>query len=281
MKITIDDFNAVCPAARTPGDEIFQSIAVQISKWDDWARALSTPEVYERLDSLDTETVAEDYDTLTALRRYLVGLVCSMAFWDAIPQLDLVLTATGFGVVSNSNVAPASAERVAALRTQIRRQALVNLEAALEDLRSLGVPAKSKLCARFFRSLFWRSSHMRRLGVIDPTLDDLQQHMPALLQAQQSLAGYISSEQMEALLRAQASAETDAEVCVAIDKCRDYIAYHASDRLHLCETYALEILGYMERNLDKFPEYRDSQTYKANHFERYENKADDPCFFFI
>lgn len=280
MKITIDDFNATCPAAVTPGNEIFQNITAQIDNWTDWARSLSTPEVFDRLDKLDSEPIADDFDTLTALRSYLAGFICSMAFWDAIPQLDLVLTATGFGVVSNANVAPASADRVAALRNQMRRQALVNLEAAIDELRTLGVAAKSTQCARFFRSLFWRASHMRRIGIINPTFDDLQQHMPALHHAQQALSRHISSEQMEALLRAQASAEADAEVCILIDKCRDYIAYHVTDRLQLCKTYALEIIAYMERNLDKFPEYRDSQTYKANHFEHYQNKADDPCFFF-
>ena len=38
--------------------------------------------------------------------------VVAEAMLHAVPQLDLVLTPNGFGIVSNSNIAPASKERV-------------------------------------------------------------------------------------------------------------------------------------------------------------------------
>lgn len=43
---------------------------------------------------------------------YATKVVVCEGYKNAIPSLDLILTPNGFGVVSNSNVAPASKERV-------------------------------------------------------------------------------------------------------------------------------------------------------------------------
>lgn len=50
-----------------------------------------------------------------ATRALLCQTIAAHAFHVALPSLDLVLTPTGFGIVSNGNIAPASAERVARL----------------------------------------------------------------------------------------------------------------------------------------------------------------------
>lgn len=47
--------------------------------------------------------------------------ICMDAFYCTIPQLDLVLTETGFGVVNNQNTSPASRDRVEALRNSVRQ----------------------------------------------------------------------------------------------------------------------------------------------------------------
>lgn len=48
-------------------------------------------------------------------------VVAYQALMDAVPTLDLVLTPNGFGVVSNSNVAPASKERVERLLAALEK----------------------------------------------------------------------------------------------------------------------------------------------------------------
>ena len=45
-----------------------------------------------------------------ATRALLCQTIAAHAFHVALPSLDLVLTPTGFGIVSNGNIAPASAE---------------------------------------------------------------------------------------------------------------------------------------------------------------------------
>lgn len=280
MEIKYNDFVQCCPAALMPDTSVFENIAAQIQKWKDWTRELVTPDIYDGLDAIDAEPITENYDRLVSLRRYLVGLVCSMAFWDAMPQLDLVLTPTGFGVVSNANVAPASSERVQALRNQMRRQGLRYLEESLDILRLFDVPAKSKLCGRFFRTLFWKSEHMHVFGIPNPTFDDLTSKLPQIESAHTHLAKIISPEQLAALIRAEASASTTSLQSILISMCRVLCVYATGTDQALFNTQRLSILGFMDDHLADFPEYRDSDTYKAIHFQRYENKAEDPCFFF-
>jgi len=280
MVITYDDFKECCPAAEMPDAAVFESITSQIETWRDKFRRLASPEIFDRLDEPDAAPVGDDYDRLTRLRRHIVGAICSLAFWEAIPQLDLVLTPTGFGVVSNQNVAPASAERVKALRTQIRRQGLLYFEEALEELRRLGAPEKSPACARFFRSIFWKSAHLHVFGIPQPTYDDLVAKLPEINRAQMALAKIISPELMAALISAEASASATPLQEILMSMLRVLCVYDIGGNPELWRSQRLAVIGFIEEHLDDFPEYRDSNTYQANHLKPYENKAGDPCFFF-
>lgn len=277
MEITYEDFQEVCPAGQTPDIDIFNSIREQLLRWKDFARELSTPDIYDKLDNLDFTPVSPDTDRLTALRRYLVGMVCSLAFEDAIPQLDLVLTATGFGVVSNQNVAPASVDRVKALKTQLHKQGWGYFEDAVDILRQLGASQTSKLCASVFRSLFWRARHLHVFGIPNPTHDNLMEKLPEILAAQPYMIRFLSPELFDALLKAEASGTTTPLQEIVINMCR---VWFASDGAMAKDAQKLAILDFIEQHPDGFPEYMSSDTFKANHFQRYENKADDSCFFF-
>jgi hypothetical protein len=60
----------------------------------------------------------------------VIPALASFTVFESIPFLDLVLTGTGFGIVSNNNIAPASAERV-------KNLALASIEAANNNLDEL------------------------------------------------------------------------------------------------------------------------------------------------
>ena len=51
-------------------------------------------------------------DEADPMRQLACQIIVADAFCRAIPSLDLVLTPNGFGIVSNNNIAPASADRV-------------------------------------------------------------------------------------------------------------------------------------------------------------------------
>lgn len=277
MEISYEEFKEFCPAGDTPDSAIFEAIGAQIQLWKDRARELATPEIYDGLDNIEAEPVTEDYDRLVSLRRYLVGMICSLAFEDAIPQLDLVLTSTGFGVVSNQNVAPASVDRVNALKSRMHTQGWIYFEEALDLLRYLGAPQSSKLCASAFRTLFWKSAHLNVFGIINPTRDNLIEKNREILAEQPFLIRFISPELFAALLKAEASASTTALQRIVIGMCR---VYFATEGAKAKGAQKLAILSFIEQHPADFKEYMGSETYKANHFQRYENQKDDPCFFF-
>lgn len=277
MEISFDDFTQCCPAGQAPDSDIFNSIGAQILHWKDFARELATPRIYDGIDKIDAQPVNEDYDRLVRLRKALVGMVCSLAFEEALPQLDLVLTNTGFGVVSNQNVAPASADRVKALKTQLHVSGWNYFEDAIDILRYLGAPRESKLCASAFSSLFWRASHLHVFGIPNPSHDDLLEKNHEILAQQPFLIRFISPELFQSLLRAEASASATSMQAILIAMCR---VYFAADGKLAKNVQKLAILDFIESHPDDFSEYMDSDTYKANHFLRYENKKDDPCFFF-
>ena len=211
------------------------------------------------------------------LRGYLVGMICSLAFEDAIPQLDLVLTSTGFGVVSNQNVAPASADRVKALKTRIHNQGGVFFEEAIRVLCELGIAGKSAIFDKEFRTLFWHRSHLHVFGIPNPTHDNLIEERRKVLEEQHFLIRFISPEMFEALTKVASTASGTPLQWVLMDMCRQYFACAGG---YNKTRQRLSILRFMEQHPEDFKEYMNSQTYKANHFERYENKQDDPCFFF-
>lgn len=277
MEISYEEFKEFCPAGETPDCGIFDSLCAHIQRWKDRARELATPGIYDHLDNLDAVPVTENYDRLVSLRRYLAGMICSLAFEDAIPQLDLVLTPTGFGIVSNQNVAPASADRVNALKSRLHTQGWIYFEEALDTLRYLGAPKSSKLCASAFRTLFWKSCQLNVFGIINPTRDNLIEKNREVLAEQPSLIRFLSPELFASLLKAEASASTTALQSIVIGMCR---VYFATEGAKAKGAQKLAILSFIEQHPEEFQEYMNSETYKANHFQRYENQKDDSCFFF-
>ena len=79
-----------------------------------------SPYVDVMLRAVEGREVNTSDDMPETLRSVVERYVCLAAARKAVPQLDLILTANGFGVVSNQNVAPASRERVNALIEQLR-----------------------------------------------------------------------------------------------------------------------------------------------------------------
>ena len=73
-----------------------------------------------------------------ALRVATTQAVVYEAFRRAVPHLDIILTPNGFGIVSNTNIAPASKERINRLLDAL----LENRDAALLQVLSL-LPAES------------------------------------------------------------------------------------------------------------------------------------------
>lgn len=279
MEITFDDFVAVCPSAMSPDSAVFDSVKAMFESRMFLIKGIVTDEIFSRLENAGDDVQDPDYERLVRLRKAVVGYVCASAYYLVIPQLDLVLTPTGFGVVSNQNVAPASADRVQRLRGQIHFQEHLYMDEIIDLLRTVVNWGKSTHGGYFFNTLFWKGEHVRQFGVASPTRDDLVERWPDIDGAARDLQLALSPELYKALLGAEATASATPMQSALITMWRSAtVAWCRHDGSWRRNLQAM--LLFVEENVDDFPEYRDSPTYIANHSQRYENKKDDPCFFF-
>ena len=104
---------------------------------------------------LETWSALEEENRELALCRQIVVV---NAFRRAVPSLDLVLTPNGFGIVSNGNIAPASADRVRSLQ---------------EGLTADRDEAVQQLLLLMAQSEVWRASVQGQFfgATLFPTLD--------------------------------------------------------------------------------------------------------------
>ena len=130
MEITItkSDFEQALPVGAAANDSVYESVKPAIGR----QLAFSN----DALLGVAGMTYIEERGEDSTLMKWYKQLVCLSAFLNVLRQLDLVLTPTGFGVVSNDNLAPASKQRVDALEGQLRTQYWKTLAMTLNGLRS-------------------------------------------------------------------------------------------------------------------------------------------------
>ena len=284
MTITQEIFESYCPAFRDPLGETFNNVRPYLEA--------ATADLHERF-----APGAHIDDVKDAAEAF----VCYSAAYEAIPALDLIATPNGFAVVSNQNLAPASKERVAALRESYRqsksrytsglillltRFADYVLPAALASLPLL--PTASKC----------RDFGIYAKGVSFFGEEEYAKVRPHLVEAEHRLAGLISEEQVEHLRSMQWIFEnrtfrldvTDinpAEMRL-LQLCREYLTAEVVSHMESVDTLgrkslrtnAAVIIDYVTRHEFELPIYAASSVAEANRTKPYENQANDPTFFF-
>lgn len=278
MKITIskNDFEAALPVGTAAHDEVYESVLPAIS----------------RQLSLDNDTllgtagmdVLESYgDEESTLLNMYKQLVCLDAFLSVLRQLDLVLTPTGFGVVSNENVAPASKQRVDALEAQLRTQRYRTLALTVNMLRSeaWGTTAQARraLPHLYDAYTYFFETHQ---GASSADWDAYRQTID---DADEMLRTKIGDRQMEDILDAfrrgdAGRMEPYREVMSLIVKFTDTWAVRGAATLKKPVYRRLMRILDSEEGKEFFKLYRESAAYKANHHEVYRNTKDSTAFVF-
>lgn len=224
-----------------------------------------------------------DFDTLpTTVQNEAKKAICLEAFYLAIPFLDLVLTPTGFGVVSNTNIAPASKERVAALSAMVKKcrdnafdNLLVALHTEVNDWKSMPV-------ARFqIASLFWTAQHLRTYaGMPDVFRTDLLELRTRISEVEEIFRTAISSVYFESLLAAIRTGNISDDDTLIVMQLREAAGIYLSDSPLIFRKKVDRVVETLEGNVDKYVVYKESEAYKVRHLERYQNEKDDTTYFF-
>ncbi len=280
MQITINktQFEQIVPAFRSATSEIYDALASFFS--------VASLEVSAFIGALSQEDEERPGIAETATR-----LAVLKACRAALPHLDLVLTPTGFGVVSNQNVAPASRERVAALAEQLRQK-----ESQVYDLLCFTLVstewATSDRAAEVVNSLLWNATLCRRYGLRSAEdkeiyAEEFHAMLPRIRMAETYIAGEISIELLHALIDQQRAAEADIEnahtYTYVADRCRRIIAAMLYDakgtNSRAIRRMSDELLDFVKNHKDELPEYSNSLTAAAHVEPRYENKQTDSTYF--
>lgn len=256
-----------------PSDTVVTMTADFVAQSLAKARGMIGEELFTLIDSTEPQEGA-----IKALVPLVERYVCLEAYAEAIPSLDLVLTPTGFGVVSNQNVAPASADRVERLLARVRHERDDALDALIRELRCQSLWHDTPQARSFFTSLFWLGSQMQHFGIRDASRADLEKYALEISEGEAELRGIISPEMFDALLETMRTGDMNIAHEVLTLRCRVYVAARAAKE----DTRRLrrEILSMLQTHPDDYPEYFASSTYKATKIERYENRRDDTCYFF-
>ena len=221
-----------------------------------------------------------DYTSVAGLESITIRLVCLRTYYEQIPHLDLVLTPTGFGVVSNENVAPASPDRVKALRQQVKDAYEDTLDEAI--LAMLGTDWAKSVSGRIrVNSFYFTGADLRDYaGFPNAHRSALVERLIQIAEAEEYIRRGISSEFFEVLLEGIRTKDMKAEYRMVLHELKLAIGGWLHGNKEVLRMKLANVINEMERNIENYQEYRDSEAYKVKHFEHYENGKDDSTFFF-
>lgn len=270
MEITKEDFENAILVATSSQSEVFDSVEPHFV------------EVYERLQQqflgYAGEAALESNERLTSA---VVRAVCLGAFLEVVRHLDLVLTPTGFGVVANSEVSPASAARVEALVEQCRvayfkaEGDMITWLATVEEWGS-SLQAKCSLTLLVYSIGQYNFQTKQELSS-----KQWKDNLGKLYEADSVMRKLISDEQMDDLLEMERGAKTKDDVSAnLIFQVRRCMILQAEGLLTAFSNERGRLLKFLDANISNFQLYADSSAYKANHFKEFKNGKEKPAFIF-
>lgn len=270
IQITKEDFEQSILVATSSHSEVFESVR---------------PHFYEAYTNIQKRFLGyvgeEALETNERLSAAVVKAVCLSAFLEVVRHLDLVLTPTGFGVVANNEVSPASSARVEALIEQCMVAAL-KVEGEMITWLSATEGWGESLQAKMSIPLLVFSIEQYAFQVKQElSSKQWKDKLAALYEADAVMRKLISDEQMDDLLEMERGAKDKDDTAVElIFKVRRCMIFQAEGLLTAFFTERGRLLRFLDANIDNFQLYADSSAYKANHFKEFQNGKEKPAFVF-
>ena len=263
-------FEQICSSATNSTAEVYDMIA---------------PHLEDTLQSINVEllgTMADKLDTVPGLEQAVTKLVCLRTYAEQIPELDLVLTPTGFGIVSNQNLAPASADRVKNLLQKVTNayedtydrclELLVGTDWADTPQARINIPNLIYTAKQLKMYVDFPSSDVHRSKLVD--------FRTKMYHAEEKLMQRVSAEFFDHILeQARHNAFTKEESAMADYMCR-FIGFCIASNWSAAKSMLERIENFAERQQDAFSAYKNSDAYKVKHFENYQNEQEDSTYFF-
>lgn len=265
--ITREVFEKYCYSATHCNNHVFEAVEPRIEiVQEELFRALA-------LDAVNNPTPSE--------MTLITGAVCVKAYADSVPHLDLVLTDSGFGVVSTDNIAPASKERVERLAQKLLDVYDDTFDALIGLLRSHTEWRDTDVAKGIFSTFFWSGEYFRRSAFPGIFRRDCAKFQPLVSIAEAKIRSFVGDELIDELLTGIRKNDISSLQTQAISIIHSIISAeitdtHSADVRHLVQT----LLRFLDSHIDDFPVYRDSTAYAARKGDKFENNKDNPAYFF-
>lgn len=278
IEITQEQFQQAMPFVGAASKRIFERMQQSLENvYNDLLASIISPD-------LEAAAVTEGSAIEDSARQYTV----LQAFIMRLRSHDLVMTDTGFGVVANDNISPASQARVDALKKELGLKRDAHLQNIVNRMRTVEGWAYTLQAEFCIRSLVWSP---QLLSVCSPlgtmlTYEDLAQQRTAIDKAEMQLRKKFSDDLMESLLAEERKATYEDNHRQLIILMRAFIGStltpknaEPADPYNVSMAYEM-VANYIDNHIDSFAAYRNSTAYTANHTKGFENETTDPIFFF-
>lgn len=219
---------------------------------------------FPKLIGRDLMTLADSLTEADDLVKAIEPALANLTLMEAIPWLDLVLTTTGFGIVSNDNIAPASSDRVKNLARAAAQAANDSLDRLLYLVETTDDWAD-----------VWNKSCLIKGGLIKNTTEMQQQidinesplRFYALktnieLYQRKRIETMVGKPQIDALLKKR----TDTQVLPLLRKALAFYALTQEDVKHhdTADDYLRLAIRHMIDNPSNYPLYH-TYMYESRH----------------
>ncbi|MCH3994290.1 MAG: hypothetical protein LKE54_04435 [Prevotella sp.] len=269
LKISQEDFESAVPAATTKNSDVFEILTSSIEQYAQWMIDVILGEKGKEVCLSGKEP----------LSKFAKDLACKFAFQNNMRSLDLVLTATGFGVVNTQDTAPASQARVDALEEELKVNILRMKDLLLTELTQVDGWGDEECAQLQIDTVFYRYAYFLMYTGMKGTSGDWSSAHPYILNADSFLRSKISNKQMDSLLNDIRKNSLNDARKQAVLKMRRIIGLEISGQRNGNAPY-LDLMNFLEDHPEDFSEYMNSNAYKTNHYEPYENNKDSSVFFF-
>ena len=269
--ITKEAFDEAVPAAKEPNGTIFNRMLPHIKE-------TMNDVLVDLLGDVGTQYIEQNRDSMLA--KLLVRYVCLRAFLSHMRNLDLTLTATGFGVVSTNNTAPASKMRVDALDGELRVQMLLTLGKLMTNLYKLSGWYGQGLV--IVDSLFTDFKFLTTFaGMESPVAKEWENAAPVIIETERQIRELISDEYMKELITMVCTGSLSDPHAGIVFQIRRIVGQAIRGDMNSVAEFKRRLLNTLESDLATFSTYAGSQAYEVNHFKPYENKKESSAFHFV
>lgn len=270
---------------------VLQTVKGEVPLFDKLTSFLDIAEewVAHTFTSQATFSTIAGYADANIIKTYAAKVVVCEAFKNAVPSLDLILTPNGFGIVSNSNVAPASKERVYRLVDSLEAERDNAIRLLLSSLPGEPSWMASTQCEYFSATMFPNLDICDYLGVAHQQWKKYQEVRATLLEIEQHIATqFLGQEQLDVFQKeAMSPSSTSSMMKTVIRSLQAAEAQMLKASLSptapsacIPPTALVSIVNCIRTHPTEFPQWHASPIAELYKPGIYENKMNDKGYWF-